>query len=130
MSPPDLTQARAALRSHYEEWRSLSIAEGEAIRAGQWAQVEQLQARKRQLQEFVAADLGELPVAERDRLRAEFRLLVDELLALESRNREDLARQREQLATRQQRTDQIALRLRQLRQSYGVTGVAAWQSYS
>jgi len=130
MSHPDLTQARAALLGHYEEWRSLSLSEGEAIRAGQWTQVEQLQARKRQLQEFVAAGLGELPLAERDRLRAEFRLLVEELLALEARNREDLTRQREQLATRQRQTDQIALRLRQLRQSYGLASVTAWQSYS
>ena len=130
MPPPDVTQARSALLGYYDQWRALSAAEGEAIRGRQWLQVQQLQESKRQLQGNILTHLRELPAEVRRRLNSEMLGLVEELITLEHRNREDLGLLRTQLELRQQQTEEAALRLRQIRQAYSSTRAVAWQSYS
>lgn len=130
MSHPDVTQTRSALLGYYDQWRSLTADEGEAIRGGQWLQVQQFQDSKRQLQESILNRLRELPAEERRRLNSELLGLVEELVTQEHRNREDLVLLRKQLEVRQQQTEEAALRLRQIRQAYSSARTAAWQSYS
>lgn len=130
MPRPDSTQVRSALQGCYEQWRALTAAEGDAIREGHWPEVERIQAGKRRLQESIVAAARELSPEERDRIHAEFRSLIQQLICLEERNNEQLAGQRHQLEARRQRLEVVSLNLRQLREAYVPPPLPVWHSYS
>jgi hypothetical protein len=130
MPPSESTRIRSALQGYCAQWRTLTAAEGDAIRDGHWPQVQQLQESKRQLQEFIIAAIRELSPAERDQIQAEFRPLVEELICLEGRNREQLAAQRQRLELQRQQLETSGLNLRQLRAAYSTPPAPVWHSYS
>jgi DNA anti-recombination protein RmuC len=134
--PSTVERALAALRAYYERWRSLTEAEGDAIRSGLWQQVDQLQETKRQLQQLILGATRELraecarcgvdPTAVEQQLRS----LVEQLVQLESRNGQSLAEQLHQTRTQLQQLDAVGHNLNQIRRAYSPTREANWESFS
>jgi hypothetical protein len=131
-----LQELSTALGDHYTRWRTLTLAEGEAIAAGQWQQVEDLEESKRQLQDLVRARQRELrDECTRCGLNAvvveePFKSILHELIALEGRNDQALASQRQRNLARQEELQSATHTLRQVREVYTSKREAVWQSYS
>ncbi len=131
----DVARLWVSLRARYEQWRQLTEAEGIAISAGKWTQVELLQKTKRQLQSFIDDARRDLRAAGRayggiaQEIEQEFRSLVGELLASEARNKQALVERRIQVAAEEQRLQQAIQNLHQLRGAYALPRPAHWESY-
>jgi tRNA G26 N,N-dimethylase Trm1 len=131
-----LEELRAALGSHYARWRTLTIAEGEAIADGQWKQVVNLGESKRQLQDLIRTTQRALrEECARCGLDAQvaeepYKALLHELIALEGHNNQTLASQRQQNLARQEELQSVVHTLRQVREVYSTKCEAIWQSYS
>ena len=130
MAPPEPTPTPRVLESYCQQWRTLTASEGDAIRDGRWPEVQRLQDAKRQLQDFIRAAIRALSPVQRERINAELRPLIEELICLEDRNRERLATQRQRLVVQRQQTDAAAQNLRQVRAAYSPPPSAVWHSYS
>jgi len=134
--PSSVENALSGLRAYYEQWRSLTEAEGEAIRSGLWQQVGQLQESKRQLQEMILSATRELR-AECARcgvdaavVEQQLHSLVEQLVQLESRNGQSLAEQLHQSHTQLQQLEGAGHKLDQIRRAYCPTREANWESFS
>jgi hypothetical protein len=131
-----LQELSVALGKHYTRWRTLTIAEGEAIAAGQWQQVENLEESKRQLQELIRAVQHELRAEctgcglNAQAVEEPFKSILHELIVLEGRNDQSLASQRQRNLARQEELQSATLTLRQVREVYTTKREAVWQSYS
>jgi len=134
--PSSVEQALSAVRAYYEQWRTLTEAEGDAIHSGLWKKVEQLQETKRQLQELILGATRELRVecarAGADAAAVEQQLhgLVEQLVQLESRNGQSLAEQLHQTQAQLQQLDAAGRNLNQIRRAYGHAREANWESFS
>ena len=133
---PELAEARRLLLSYYQQWESLSEAEGQAIDAGDWAEVARVQAAKQQLQqgivsatEVVRASAQAAGVAGA-RLENEFHQLVDHLIHLESRNRDQIIAKRKRAQEAWAELQLASQNLRQIQRAYATPRGARWQSYS
>ncbi len=114
------------LLSLLQEWRQCTLAEGRALRALDWPGVKASQQAKRQLQAQLGLPLGGV----QERLDPPVRLLVDELITLETANGEWIAAQ---AAARRSRLSELkgsARNLTRLRNSYSCRKYSHWQSYS
>ncbi|HUI06980.1 MAG TPA: hypothetical protein VL486_08220 [Verrucomicrobiae bacterium] len=134
--PSSVEQALSALRAYYEQWRSLTEAEGEAIRGGAWQQVAQLQETKRQLQQLILGATRELR-AECARcgmdaavVEQQLRSLIEQLVQLESRNGQCLAEHLHQCHGQLQQLDLAARNLSHIRRAYSPAREARWESFS
>jgi hypothetical protein len=133
--PAEVVRLRAALRDGYEQWRQLTEAEGIAIAAGQWTQVELQQRAKQQLQSVLDSIRRDLRAACRACGRAvqgierEFHSLIEELLALEARNNQALVDRRTQAMSEEQRLQQAVQKLHQIRGAYALPRPMLWESY-
>lgn len=126
----------AELHALYGEWRRLTDLETEAIQAGDWPRVDEQQSRKQSLQARIASTAGAVRLeiqahggAPAD-FEAEFRPVVDDLVALELANRERLCQRREELQGERRANRQTAARLRGLQRSYAQGPVSRWESWS
>ncbi len=128
--------ADAALMAAYHEWRQWTEAEGEAIRASNWARVAECQGAKQQLQPRLVQLGGaarfewSLQGAVGRRQEQAMREMVGVLIRLETQNGEQLARKRETVMARQAELVQSRSNLRRVRRSYAPTRGAAWSSFS
>jgi exonuclease VII large subunit len=134
--PSTVEQAFSALRAYYEQWRSLTESEGEAIHGGLWQQVDRLQEAKRQLQRLILGATRELR-AECARsgvdpavIEQQLRGLVEQLVQLESHNGQSLAEQLRQTRAQLQQLDAAAHNLNQIRRAYCPAHEANWESFS
>ena len=133
---PSIQRLHAALVAYYEQWHTLTLAEGDAIASGQWHQVEQLQETKRQLRHFIEGATRELRAecvthgANAQEIEDEFRPLLQKLIALESRNGQALAAQYRQAREQAEGLEAASHKLRQLKHAYAPQPEALWQSYS
>jgi hypothetical protein len=124
------------LMAAYQTWLDWTQSEGEAIRSTDWPRVGECQAAKRQLQPQIvqlraAAEqewrrLGLAGIARERSLRT----VVEELIRLESQNRETLAAQRVTFSAQKAELDRSTANLRRVRQSYVPLRAAAWSSFS
>lgn len=115
----------------YGEWRRLSQEESQAIADGQWHALEKFQAAKKALQgaiiqaqaawEHAAIPVGPSP--------GELRSLIGELIAMEHRNEETLARKLSAATAEQEKLDRSRRRLRRIQQSYSGPASTRWKSY-
>lgn len=115
------------LTALYEQWRSLTEAEGQAIEATAWVQVEQYQSAKGRLQPRIAEVTQRLDASTLER---EFRAVVEGLMRLEHRNNALLQRQRHAAERQKQELDRTSRNLRQIHKSYVPPVRTHWQSYS
>jgi exonuclease VII large subunit len=134
--PSTVERTLSALRAYYEQWRSLTEAEGEAIRNGVWQQVDQLQETKRQLQQLILGATRELRAecarcgVDPATVEQQLRNLVEHLVQLESRNGQSLAEQLHQTRTQLQQQDTAGRNLNQIRRAYSSAREANWESFS
>lgn len=133
---PEITRGRAALRAYYDQWRSLTEGEYEAIAAGNWHQVDQLQESKRQLQVFITGVTRELRSAceiagvNADDVEQEFRKTVVELIRLESRNNQTVATLMQHAQAEKAELETAARTLHQVGRAYTPARESNWHSYS
>jgi hypothetical protein len=134
--PSSVDQALAALRAYYEQWRSLTETEGEAIRGGLWQQVDQVQETKRQLQQLILGATRELRAecarcgADVTGVEQQLRSLVEQLVQLESRNGQSLDEQLHQSRVQLQQLDTADRNLHRIRRAYSPSREANWESFS
>ncbi len=128
--------AHEQLSRLYEEWRRLSEGEAESIRAEAWPRLAGIQDHKADLQRQIIA-ASEPFEAELARAQATghvlenpFRLVVQELILLETRNAEILAERRHAADRERAELDRSSLNLRLVQRSYGHPLGSAWYSYS
>lgn len=122
----------ASPESWCDEWRRLTEAESGAIEAGDWEGLLRLQAAKQSLQSVIleadsraGAGGGHGPAAGESRGR------LEELIRLESRNREVLAGRIAAARAEQASLEQSRRNLQRLQRSFaGSVRPAAWQRYS
>lgn len=133
---PELADARRLLLGYYQLWQTHSEAESAAIDAGNWPEVARLQADKQQLQQAIVTATETLRAAAQAagvasaRLENEFHQLVNHLIHLESRNRDQIVVKRK-LAQESWTQLQVASQnLRQIQRAYATARGANWQSYS
>jgi len=115
------------LSALYQQWRSLSEDEGEAIEAGAWANVDQFQTAKARLQPRIVEISQRLDVDTHER---RFRKVVEELMQLERRNSALLQHRRHAADEQMRELDKASRHLRQLHKSYVPPACTHWQSYS
>ena len=115
------------LSALYQQWRSLTEDEGEAIAAGAWNKLEQFQAAKARLQPRIVELSQRLDVPTHER---QFRALVEELMQLERCNSASLQRRRQAAEEQMRELDKTSRHLRQLHKSYVPPAHTHWQSYS
>jgi hypothetical protein len=133
--PSEMARLRAALRAHYERWGQLTEAEGAAIAAGRWTEVESLQRTKHQFQSIIDDARRDLRAANRAAGKAargieqEFLPLIEELLASEARNSQTLVARRAQAVVEEQRLQQAVQKLHQIRGAYTLPRPTLWESY-
>jgi hypothetical protein len=133
---PELARARDSLLRYYQQWQTLTEAESDAIRSGNWLQVQRLQASKQQLQECIGAATETLRAeaessgADRSEIENEFHGMVDHLIHLESRNREAVATRWQQTKADLAELESSRHNLRQVQRAYSPARAAVWQSYS
>jgi hypothetical protein len=118
--------ARDKVSSLLEEWRQQTLAETEALRARNWPAVRECHRAKDQLQ----ALLQRIPEAREYAAEESGRQTVDELIALDLRNRDWLATQMAASKARQSQIEDNARNLQRLRKSYAGPSRSCWQSYS
>lgn len=115
------------LSALYQQWRSLSEDEREAIETRAWSNLEQFQAAKARLQPRIVELSQRLDVATHER---QFHKVVGELMQLEHRNGVLLQQQRQAADEQMRELDKAGRHLRQLHKSYVPAARTHWQSYS
>ncbi len=129
-------KARDHLFGLYEQWRRLSLAEGDGILHGAWTEVSRCQNAKHTLQERIIAATDALQ-AEQTALRQDphetesaIRAVVSQLMELEGQNARQLDQQRARADAEQAGTEKAGQNLRHINRAYGQTRQTGWQHYS
>jgi hypothetical protein len=117
--------AREILPELLERWRTQTLAETAAIRAGNWCAVQECQRAKEDLQPRLQQALR----AEGTGGSATLQQAIEELIAMEIQNREWLNVQRAGLQAQCTALNSDLRNLRKVRTSYGQPGSSCWQSY-
>jgi hypothetical protein len=126
-----MTDAERHLLKLFERWRRLSVAERQAIHAGDWPHLEELQGKKHLLQpeisladDLLQAELAKLgPLGEP--IQQKFRVLAADLVALERDNDSALATQQRVVEQQQAQLAQASRNLRQILRRFPAPTVCA-----
>ena len=126
----------------YEEWRSLSRSETQAIRAFDWKSLSGYQKQKLELQkriqhlESVRPNFGISPVegpVQLDNIssqESDFSQLLGDLIQMERDNFQLLESQKDRLRAQQSELKQSSQNLRRLHKAYVSDPHAVWETYS
>lgn len=106
------------------QWRELTLAEGLALRTGNWEAAGKCQAEKQELRRRLDSSVCQTS------FDPEIHHAARELAGLESGNLELLAQQREARQQRHNQLHAICRNLHRLRQSYTPSAQTGWNSYS
>lgn len=119
----------AELLQWFSEWRRLTDAEGEAIAAAAWATLLEVQSAKARLQvDILGWERACAPQSVRD--FPALRPLLGEIIGLEARNRDRLARLDHEARVERESLDRSRRDLRRLQGSFAAPATPAWESYS
>lgn len=128
-------QAVEQLWQAYQDWKSLTQAEGAAIQSLQWPQVQQAQQRKRALQSEIVR-LTDKAKAEFDSPSAQstfdqrLRQLVNELILLETQNNVKIQACIETAERERRSLDATSNRLRLVHSRYVPARESNWENRS
>lgn len=117
--------ASAELLDLLQQWRDTTLVEGQAIAHSQWDTVAACQARKNEWMRdwpFPPLDVATAPPL--------VRALMEEIVALERRNYEQLTLGLENTRQQLEALGQSRQQLRQLRRAYSASHPPAWESWS
>lgn len=128
--------ARQQLLSLYEQWRTLTEGETQAIHRGDWDGVHGFQDAKRDLQpgifrqtEHALEELGRDAQVKAD-FDDQLRRIVNTLILLEQRNGTLIAERKEACRQEMDQVEQGQRNLTKIHKSYGNRREAVWNSYS
>ena len=128
--------AQTDLYGVYQKWRNWSEVEHQAIDSSDWSLLDACHEAKQRLQKSII-QLTEAAQSEwvdkgldKNVQEREIRVVVDELIELETRNGRVLADKRESLRSEQAELHDSLKRLRRVQGSYANSRGTAWQSYS
>jgi hypothetical protein len=120
----------------YAEWRRLADAEGQAIRAGNWALVAEcqnavatLRSQIDRLSPSVAAPRGKPSVTSRQRA-SDLRGSILELIELQRKNLASLEERRRRLSEHVENLTSAGRKLRSIQRSYSTPATGGFSSYS
>lgn len=128
--------ARDQLFSLYEQWRRLSLAEGDAIQRSDWLEVRRCQNAKQALQGRIVATTDALKLEQAGlhtnpgETESAIRTVVSRLMELEGQNSRQLAEQRARGEAEQSGAAQAEQNLRGVSRAYRQPHASGWQSYS
>lgn len=128
--------AQANLLQLYQDWRSWTEEEREAISAGDWRRVKVCQGAKNDLQPKILRETEEAQVewrrlgVDRKSVEKQLRSVVNELIYLETRNGEFIAEQREFAKLEFARLEQAGRNLSKIQKHYAGEHSVGWESYS
>lgn len=128
--------AQAELFGLYEEWRSLTNAEREAIEAFDWNKVTQCHSAKADLQSRIvrqtqlANDESNGDLLARTAVDTRVRSVINELIYLETRNGEFLADAKKRTQDELNSLERSGRNLGRIQRQYSQSAAAAWESYS
>ena len=120
----------------YDQWGTLTLLEGEAIRAADWTRVAQCQADKWALRTHLQAQALQLDaefkagLANPDAIHKQIHHRVDILIGWEMENERALADQRRQAEEEQLELQRSTRTLRRIQHAYAPAFEPAWDSYS
>jgi hypothetical protein len=128
--------AKKNLFDAYSAWEQTTRAEGAAIEGGDWERVAECQQTKQTLQKQIirltesahaeCIETGlDSKIFERD-----LRSVINNLIAMESRNSERIALRRQAAEVEKLDLDQASQNLRRVHKSYSPPTAAVWNSYS
>lgn len=128
--------AKQNLFDAYNSWEELTQAESAAIQSGDWPRVTECQQTKLVLQKRII-NLTESAQAEciesgKDgkSFDRDLRPIINNLIAMETRNSELIAVRRQMADVEKLNLDQTSQNLRRLQKSYSPPTAAVWNSYS
>ncbi len=128
--------AKKSLFDAYNSWEELTQAESAAIQSGDWSRVAECQQTKMGLQKRII-NLTESAQAEcveagqgDNTFERDLRPIINNLIALESRNSEMIAIRRAAADVEKLDLDQATQNLRRVHKSYSPPTAAVWNSYS
>jgi uncharacterized protein (DUF3084 family) len=128
--------AQADLLQLYQDWRSLTEQEREAIEEGDWRRVHKCQSAKSELQPRIVRQTQETHDewnrfgVDRSQLEKQVRSVVNELIYLETLNGEFIAEQRRRAQAEFDQLNQSSRKLGKVQKSYTPNAPFAWESYS
>jgi hypothetical protein len=128
--------ACATLLELYQEWRKWTEAEGEALLANDWRQVNRCHAAKSDLQPRILKHTEEAQTEcirdgiDRKSFEKQVRSRVNELIYLETRNGEILAEQKRLTELEHSELERSSRNLPKIQRRYAAGAAAAWESYS
>lgn len=128
--------AKKNLVAAYHSWEQLTQTEGTAIQGDNWSSVQECQQTKKDLQREIIhlteAAQAECIEAGHDTkvFERDMRRIINNLISLESRNAELLARRRAEADVAKADLDQAAHNLRRVQKSYAPPAAPLWNSYS
>jgi hypothetical protein len=131
-----MTDAERHLLRLFARWRRLSVAEAQAIQAGDWPHLEELHGKKQVLQPEISlvGDHLEAELAKQgplgEAVQKRFRDLAAQLVVLERENDSALAAQQQRVEQQQAELAQTSRNLRQVHAAYAPGGRPGWHSYS
>ncbi len=129
-------KAREHLFGLYEQWRRLSLAEGDGILHGAWTEVSRCQNAKHALQERIIAATDALQTEQTilhldpRETESAIRAVVSQLMELEGQNARRLDEQRAQAEAEQAGAEKAGQNLRHINRAYGQPRHTGWQNYS
>lgn len=120
------------LHDYYSQWRTLSRAEGEAIEAAAWPQVDACQEAKHRLQSDITSvtEAAQTELANQETFDREFRPIIAELIDMEKTNSIRLSGKVAKAEKEQLSLACASRNLRSVRCAYSPVKSAAWNSYS
>lgn len=124
------------LRGFLCDWKRLTLAEAQAIQAEDWDRLQQLQTQKVALQksiedsEYSLFQSSFLTKRQKDDERARIKETANELLALEQKNQDALAKRMAETDAELKDSNRTISSLRYIQQAYGKGGRSFWQAYS
>jgi hypothetical protein len=128
--------AQTHLMRLYQDWRTWTEAEREAITEGDWRKVKVCQGAKSELQPKILKSTEEAHIEwlqlglDRKSMEKQLRSVVNELIYLETRNGEFIADQRRRAQIELDSLDQSGRTLVKIQKHYAPEMPAAWESYS
>jgi hypothetical protein len=128
--------AQTTLLELYQDWRTWTETEREAISDGDWRRVKTCQSAKSELQPRILRQTEQAQIEwlqlgiDRKSMEKQLRSVVNELIYLESRNAEFIADQRATAQEEFNRLDGSRRNLSKIQKHYAGEHAVGWESYS
>lgn len=117
-----------------DQWKALTIAEGDCIASEDWLRLDELQSQKSASQQAIetahASLLRNISPNQRSAVEGRLKNIAKEVLHLESQNHERLTEKLTQTSTELRQLDKATRSMGRVHRAYGTADRSFWQAYS